>query len=132
VADLWSRFAEAESDAASWERQCETARDDALKYGNESTDLRRKLEEANARADGSCDAAVEIRHRLADASLLNVALWEALERFRRTRGVHKGPHNERTIQVCAACDEAYVKAEAELDAALDLLADGLARTGGTK
>lgn len=49
---------------------------------------------------------------------------ETLRKFKETRGVHVGPHNEQTISVCAKCDEAYVRAEAELDAAL-------AKEGGT-
>jgi hypothetical protein len=102
VADLWSRFAEAESDAASWERQCDAARDDALKYGNESNDLRRKLEEAAhdivayrgalgysvpanvghiLLTDGTqpvCGMCGPKERELADASLSNTALMKAL------------------------------------------------------
>lgn len=44
-------------------------------------------------------------------------LLDAIGRFRATAGRHEGQH-DFTLTVCAKCDESYVRAEAELDAAV--------------
>lgn len=61
----------------------------------------------------------------ASAGTEGPGLCEAIERFRRERGVHKGPHYlataenpDGTIRTCAQCWEAYSKAEDDLDTAI--------------
>jgi hypothetical protein len=66
---------------------------------------------------------------LAEARKTLRELTEAVIEFRNNRGKHDGGHWESTI-VCSDCEESYVRAEAELDKALDKAMGPVAASGG--